>query len=208
MLHDWSVERALFEGERLLDVYEVVDQPKMGPIRVFDRRAVGESADEARKWFGGNNLPVVWRYSSEGEPPQPRRERVISPERLQEADALYLFAAASQLRSEFAPPGASMEDEYWALQKRHSWCGVRILARDARGFRERLEVVALDYVPGSLGERTAEVLDALSVPGSEILEFEYCQAVVRLNNQLVFQLRRRARMSDDEYVKLYCTEGE
>jgi len=112
------------------------------------------------------------------------------------------FAWASQRASMFAASTIPDDDIYWDENSRRDWFGVRTLQHNQGNFSEHLTLVALPVRAGSQN-RVLELLEAMSAGESEVLELESQDMWIPLNNELVFQVRRRSGLTDQEYVERY-----
>lgn len=204
LLHDWPPKMSLFEGEALLRVYPVVEEPRSGPIGVTRNTLSLDSIDDARGWFAGNTSPYVQAYHPEtGPPPSPLGPaapdtRVARERRIALADAM-----ESQRISGFAPANIAPDDVLWDEPPTHDWIGVRSLQIADAGYIEAIDVVALEFTSPQRQDRAYEVLAALALDESKIVALEYQYVSIRLNNSVVFQVRRQARLSDADYVRKY-----
>jgi hypothetical protein len=205
ILHDQSPSEAIFDGERLMRVFEIVDQPRLGPIPVF-RRPLELSEDGARAFFSGNTSPYVEHYDSrDGAPVDLGPETIAERETpgAQESLSVRLGAIAQQRTAVDAPASIDVNDVLWDTENLHDWLGVRYLESFEGRFFEVLTVVSVDFLRIPRRDRAFEVIEALSVPTGSLIVMEYQNAAVHLNNRKLFQVRRRARLTDDEYIERY-----
>jgi hypothetical protein len=209
ILHDRPVADALFEGERLLARYEIQDAHRLGPLRIL-RRPLDMSADDARRYFGGNVSPYITVYNPTGGwPPEPAPETEEERSRPGAISSWEHRRNAMQHNRTFrgAPKNIADDDVLWDVDNLVDWYGVRYLRLDSDGITECLDAVCLEYTRLHRFDRSWEILQALRLTPAELLAMEYQIAVVPQNNANLLQVLRRSRLSDDEYVAHYVGDA-
>ncbi len=205
ILHDQTPEDAIFEGERSIRNLAVVDQPRLGPLMIF-RRPLEMSADDARLYFSGNTSPYVSHYDPrDGAPIRPAPQTQADRETPGAREGLEHRLRSMELqRTAIDAPGSIADDDLlWDPNNLHDWYGVRYIQSIDGQLGEVLQVVSLEYACIPRGDCAWEILEALGVQQDAIVLMEYQNAAVHMNNRKLFQIRRRARLTDDEYVERY-----
>jgi hypothetical protein len=204
MLHDWSPDRSLFDGERLLGVYPLVDQPRLGPIHVLTRTANGSTEPAAREWFAGNTRPLTSRYDADHEAPIAKVFEVTPEAREQNLLAIR-DARLSRRASRSAPASIADDDVLWDLSIVRDWYAIRALVEDRGEYFETLVVASFDWEPGAF-DRTSDIVRVVSGGTRRLLELEYQRTAIDLNNSQLFQVRRRARLTAEQYIERFRTD--
>lgn len=207
ILHDQPVQDALYKGEALIRTLAITDQPRLGPLHLF-RRPLDPSmaAENAIKYFAGNSNPYSIRYDPLLGPPQrPEPETAEDPE--SEASRSLIedihWAMNFQRFSVEAPAMIDNGDVLWDFDNLIDSYGVRYLHVENNQISEVLDVVSLPHACRFRHDAAWEILEALSLAPETLLAMEYQQAVVHLNNRKLFQVRRRSRLTDNDYVRVY-----